>query len=115
MLAQIGGGFLGGSKNLDSRQGAGFIQGQYQMIQQILKVSIRKVTLIVRYDVLGQKQELKTVAYFTDSGAMDKVLMGLGSKDIDEQPGAGSGGRGSGGTSGGRGSGSSGRGSGSGR
>jgi general secretion pathway protein I len=105
MLSQMGGGFAGGSKDIDSRQGASFIQGQYQMVQQILKVSIRKVTLVVKYPVLGQMQELKTVAFFTDAGAMDKVLMGMGSKDIDEQqPGAGSGsGRGSGST-GGRGS-----------
>jgi general secretion pathway protein I len=102
MLAQMTSGFLGGgasSKNLDSQQGAGLIQGQFQMIQQILKVSIRKVTLIVRYKVLGDQQELKTVAYFTDSGAMDKILQGFGSKDIEapDAAGSGSGGRGSGG------------------
>ncbi|MBX3158719.1 MAG: prepilin-type N-terminal cleavage/methylation domain-containing protein [Deltaproteobacteria bacterium] len=119
MLSGLGGGFAGGSKDIDSRQGASFIQGQYQMVQQILKVSIRKVTLIVKYPVLGRMQELKTVAFFTDAGAMDKVLMGLGSRDIDEQTGTGTGGTGtgSGTTGGGRGSGGGGggRGTGSGK
>jgi hypothetical protein len=110
MLSQLGGGFAGGSQDIDSKQGASFIQGQYSMIQQVLKVSIRKVTLCVNYEVMGQSRELKTVAYFTDSAAMDKVLMGLGSQELDDTDagsGAGSGGgRGSGARGGGTGSGS---------
>lgn len=119
MLSQLGGGFGGGSKDIDSRQGAAFIQGQYQMIQQVLKVSIRKVTLCVQWELMGRDQTMRTVAFFTDASAMDKVLSGLGAQDLDDQQGSGSGsGRGSGSGSGsgsGRGSGSgSGRGSGSG-
>jgi hypothetical protein len=92
MLSQLGGGFGGSSKDIDNKQGASFIQGQYSMIQQVLKVSIRKVSLTVSYEVVGQPRELKTVAYFTDSGAMDKVLNGLGSQELpDDSAGSGAG------------------------
>ena len=115
MLSQLGGGFGGGSKDIDSRQGAAFIQGQYQMIQQVLKVSIRKVTLCVAWELMGRDQTMRTVAFFTDASAMDKVLSGLGSQDLDDQQGSGSG-KGSGSGSGSAGSGSGGRpGGGSGR
>ena len=91
MLSQLGGGFGGGGGgDIDDKQGAAFVQGQYSMVQQVLKVSIRKVTLIVTYDVIGQPNEMKTVAYFTDASAMDKVLAGLGSQELPEE-GAGSG------------------------
>jgi len=100
MLSSLGGGFGGGSSDIDSKQGASFIQGQYQMVQGVLKASIRKVTLEVKWDVLGSSRELKVVAFFTDAAAMDKVLSGLGSQDLDDQPQAGSGaGPGSGKTS----------------
>ncbi|MEJ7601165.1 MAG: type II secretion system protein [Kofleriaceae bacterium] len=125
MLSQLGplgggGGGGGGSGDIDSSMGASFIQGQYQMVQEVLKVSIRKVTLIVTYDILpvGQvvsvsdrcpwdpakksKAEsdkivcLRTVAFFTDAAAMDKVLSGLGSQDLDDVPGGTGSGSGSG-------------------
>lgn len=86
MLSQIGGG-LGGPQDIDSAKGASFIQGYYDMVQQILKVSIRKVTLTVTYDAAGSEQEMKTVAYYTDAAAMDKIIGGLGSKDLDDEPG----------------------------
>jgi general secretion pathway protein I len=98
MLSSLGGGFGGGagaSSDVESAQGASFIQSQYSMVQQVLKVSIRKVTLVVWWDVMGRQRDLKTVAFFTDAGAMDKVMMGLGSSDLDDQPatpGTGSGG-----------------------
>ena len=90
--------FGGGSKGADigGAQGASLIQSQYAMFQQILKVSIRKVTLTVTYKVLGSDRELKVVAFFTDAGAMDKVINGLGAQEL---PPAGSG-SGSGGGSG---------------
>ena len=47
MLSQLGGGFAGGSQDADSKAGASFIQGYYSMVQETLKVSIRKVTLTV--------------------------------------------------------------------
>ncbi|MDQ3364249.1 MAG: type II secretion system protein [Myxococcota bacterium] len=118
MLGQLGGGLGGGGGggDIDSSMGAAFIQGQYQMVQQTLKASIRKVTLVVWYDVMGRERDLKTVAFFTDPSAMDKVLSGLGSQELPEDgagagSGSGTGGRGSG-ASGGRTPGGTGRGSG---
>lgn len=79
MLGQFGGlagaGF--GSDTADSA-GANLIQQQYSLVQQVLKVSIRKVTLVVSWKVGGDANDLKTVAFFTDAAAMDKVLQGLG-------------------------------------
>jgi general secretion pathway protein I len=91
MMSQLGGGFSGGgSSDVDSKMGASFIQGQYQMVQGVLKASIRKVTLTIKWQVLGSDRDFKVVAFFTDAASMDKVLSGLGSTDL-EDAGAGSG------------------------
>ena len=93
MMSMLGGGFAGGgstSKDADSMAGASFIQGQYNMVQQVLKVSIRKVTLYVKWQVVGSDRDMRVVAYFTDAAAMDKVLSGLGSQELPEA-GTGSG------------------------
>ncbi len=103
MLSMLGGGFSGGgssSKDIDSKNGASFIQGQYAMVQNILKVSIRKVTLFVRWQVSGSDRDMRVVAYFTDAAAMDKVLNGLGSQELQDTGGTGSSGSGSGSGSG---------------
>ncbi len=118
MMSQFGGMFgfgVGGKGGTDvsSAMGASFIQGQYSMFQQILKVSIRKVTLTLKWKVSGDDRDMKVVCFFTDPVAMDKVLNGMGSQDLGDQQqgGAGKGsgsGSGSGtkpGTTGGRGSG----------
>jgi prepilin-type N-terminal cleavage/methylation domain-containing protein len=90
MLSMMGGfGGGGGSGDIEDAQTASFISGQYTMVQQVLKVSIRKVTLVVWWDVMGRTRDLKTVAFFTDASAMDKVLMGLGSQELPA-PGSGS-------------------------
>ncbi len=104
MLGQLGGGLGGGgaaSGNLDAMQGASFIQGQYTMVQEILKVSIRKITLTVTYKVGtgGDDENLVTVLFITDSAAMDKVLMGVGAQELPPEgsgSGSGSGSSGSG-------------------
>ena len=72
------------------------------MFQEILKVSVRKVTLTVKWKVLGRDRDMKVVAFFTDAAAMDKVLNGMGSQEYDPNGGNGSSG-GSGGSSGGSG------------
>ncbi|MEO7733991.1 MAG: prepilin-type N-terminal cleavage/methylation domain-containing protein [Kofleriaceae bacterium] len=116
MLSQFGGfggssgGGTGSGSNIDAAQGGAFVQAQYTMFQQILKVSIRKVSLTVTWQVMGSERDMKVVAFFTDAGAMDKVISGMGSTDLpDAGSGSGSGsarGGTSGGTSGGTGSGS---------
>lgn len=95
MMSMLGGGFGGGGQSADVQdaQGAAFLQGQYTMVQQVLKVSIRKVTLVVWWDVMGHERSLKTVAFFTDASAMDKVLMGLGSQELPESGGSTPGGK----------------------
>lgn len=88
MLTMLGGGLGGGgsaSADIDATMGASFLQSQYTMVQQVLKASIRKVTLVVWWDVMGRARELKTVAFFTDAASMDKVLMGLGSQELPDQ------------------------------
>jgi general secretion pathway protein I len=104
VIGQFGGGFGGGagsgSGNIDTAQGGAFIQQFYTMFQQILKVTIRKVTLTVTWQVMGSDRDMKVVAFFTDAAAMDKVINGLGATEL---PDAGSG---SGGGGGGKGSGS---------
>jgi hypothetical protein len=109
----LGGGIGAGgdSTNIESLTGGGLVQTMYSTFQEVLKVSVRKVTLTVRWKVMGRPSEMDVVAFFTDAAAMDKVLQGMGSQDLDDvNAGSGSGS----GSSRGSGSGSS-RGSGSGR
>ena len=97
------GAFGGGKQDISAAQGAAVLQGQWAMFQDILKVSIRKVTLTVKWKVLGRDRDMKVVAFFTDAAAMDKVLNGMGSIDYTEQQGGGGGGSGGSGGSGGTG------------
>jgi hypothetical protein len=117
MMAQFGGlgggggGAGKGSADISSSIGGAFIQSQYTMFQQILKVTIRKVSLTLNYQVMGSDRDLKVVQFLTDAAAMDKVLNGMGSQDLPAA-GAGSGsgsGRGSNTTQGGSGGGSGGK------
>jgi general secretion pathway protein I len=107
MLGMMGmfGGKTSAGGDLTSVQGGSLIQGQYTMFQQILKVTVRKVTLTVRWKVLGRDRDLKVVAFFTDPSAMDKVLNGLGSTELSDTTttGTGSGSGRTTGTSGGSG------------
>lgn len=101
MLGMLGGGGLGGGGDIEQSNAGSFIQSQYSMVQEVLKVSIRKVSLFVRWEIMGRKRDMQVVAFFTDSASMDKVLMGMGSQELEEGSGSGSGsGRGSGSGSG---------------
>jgi len=102
MMSQFSpfGGGSKGSGDIDAAQGGAFIQSQYTMFQQILKVSIRKVTLTVNWQVMGSDRDMKVVAFFTDAAAMDKVINGLGSSELPDGTGSG----GTGGPGGGKGS-----------
>jgi hypothetical protein len=110
MLGMMGS-FGGGKQDITAAQGGSLIQSQYSMFQEILKVSVRKVTLTMKWKVLGRDRDMKVVAFFTDAAAMDKVLNGMGSQEYNDGMGSGSGsgsgsGRGSGSGGGGRGRGS---------
>lgn len=94
MLTMFGG-FGGSASSGAAAAGASVISSQYQMFQQILKVSIRKVTLNMHWKVLGRPRDLAIVTYFTDQAAMDKVLNGLGATDQPDTSGSGSTGSGS--------------------
>jgi general secretion pathway protein I len=106
MLQQFGGfgGAGGGSSSkpggksgdVGDMAGGAFIQGQYTMFQQILKASLRKVTLTLKWQVMGSDREMKVVQFLTDAAGMDKVLSGAGGSDLDDanaaKAGSGSGG-----------------------
>lgn len=83
--------FGGGSSGVTGAQGGALIQSQYSMFQNILKVSVRKVTLTVQWKVMGIDSSMKVVCFFTDAAAMDKVLNGMGSQDLDDAQGSGAG------------------------
>jgi general secretion pathway protein I len=83
MMGSLG----GGKQDITAAQGGELLQGQWQMFQEILKVSIRKVSLTVKWKVLGRDREMKVIAFFTDAAAMDKVLSGLGSQEYDPNAG----------------------------
>jgi general secretion pathway protein I len=74
ILSMLGGGFGGGTQDIDSKAGASFIQTYYQIVQEALKASVRKVTLTVKFDVLGEENEIKTVAFFTDAAGLNKGM-----------------------------------------
>jgi general secretion pathway protein I len=80
------GAFGGGTQDITAAQGGALIQGQYSMFQEILKVSVRKVTLTMKWKVLGRDRDMKVVAFFTDAAAMDKVLSGQGAQELPDTP-----------------------------
>lgn len=86
MLSMMGGG-KGATSGVAGGMAGAMIQSQYTMFQQILKVSVRKVTLTVSWKVMGNDSSMRVVCFFTDPAAMDKVISGLGSQ---EQPETGS-------------------------
>jgi general secretion pathway protein I len=100
MLSMMGGGAM--SSGVAGSQAGALIQSQYSMFQQILKVSVRKVTVTVTWKVMGTDNSMRVVCFFTDAAAMDKVINGLGSQELPDASGSGAGsGAGSGRTTGG--------------
>ncbi|ACY15146.1 type IV pilus modification PilV family protein [Haliangium ochraceum] len=114
------GGVLGGilsspsdsnSPTADGSAEGAFVSGQFEMLSQVMEVSIRKVTLHVRWKVGNEEQSLEVACYFTDPAAMQQVLPNLGAllggggaaagDDSGDSDGAGSDSRGSGSSSGG--------------
>jgi general secretion pathway protein I len=83
------GAFGGGKQDITAQQGGALIQSQYSMFQEILKVSVRKVTLTMKWKVLGRDRDMKVVAFFTDAAAMDKVLSGQGATELPDNSSGG--------------------------
>lgn len=78
MLGMMG---MGGGTGPDSASDAatgGFIQGQYTLVQQVLKLSIRKITLTVAYDTGLHEETFDTILYVTDSTGIQKAMGNLG-------------------------------------
>lgn len=102
MLGMVG--MFGGSQDIDAAQGGAMIQGQYSMFQEVLKVSVRKVTLTIKWKVLGRDREMGVVAFFTDPSAMNRTMLGgmTSAAEAAGAAGAAGGGAGSGGPSSGR-------------
>ena len=55
----------------------GFIEQYYSMISELLKVSMRKVTLTVKWKVLGRDRDMKVVYYVTDAEGLAKSADGI--------------------------------------
>ena len=93
MMTMMGGFGASGASGAtaESAGAASLIQSQYTMFQQILKVSVRKVTLTVTYKTLGNDRDLTLVAFYTDPSAMDQVLSGAGAVDGSGSSGSGTG------------------------
>ena len=86
MLSMFGGfggmGDMAGGEGAGDQMGAAFIQQYFDMVQQVFKASIRKVTLTVHYQNAGEKRDFAMSAYFTDDSAMEKVIGSLGAAGL---------------------------------
>jgi len=84
MMSMLGGGGSSGGADPGDPSSAseaktgGFIQGYYTMIQQVLKASIRKITLTLKWDTGLHKEEAEIILYVTDPAGLQKTLAGLG-------------------------------------
>lgn len=70
--------------------GAGMVQMYFPLIQPVLENAIRKVTIKVHWNIGSEVEELKVIAFFTDTKAIDQAMRLSGG-------GGGGGGSGSGG------------------
>jgi general secretion pathway protein I len=77
---------LGGSSDAAGAAGGSFIQQQFQLVQDVLEASMRKVTLTVKWKVLGRDKELPVVVYLTDPAGMNKVIGSLGADPAAPPP-----------------------------
>lgn len=86
-------GMLGGGIDAADAEGAAFLQSQFELVQDVLQASIRKVVLTLTWQVLGEERDLVVVAYFTDPAGMTKTIGNLGAgPPADPAAGRGAGG-----------------------
>lgn len=74
IMGSMGG--FGGVSAADMPE-ASFIASQFELVSQVLEVSIRKVTVTVTWRVGNEDKEMVVSCYFTDPAAMNKVIGGL--------------------------------------
>ncbi len=92
VLGMFGGGGDGGALGGSDAAGASFLQSQFELVKQVLKASIRKISLTVSWESMGSPKSMLVVAYVTDPAGMNKVLGGLGlGGGPSTSPGGGSG------------------------
>ncbi len=90
MMGMFGGMGGSGMTGADAK-GASFIQQQFELVKQVLKASIRKVTLTVNWEVMNDKRSMVVVEYITDAAGMNKVIGSLGAQAPAGGSGSGSG------------------------
>jgi general secretion pathway protein I len=78
LMTPFGGGGGGDTTTHSEAATGGFVQMQYQLVQQVLKQAMRKITLTVSYDTGMDQESFDTVLYVTDPVGMAKVFQGLG-------------------------------------
>lgn len=75
-----GGGGGGEAASAGEQATAGFIQSQYTLVQQVLKHSIRKITLTIAYDTGVHQERFDVILYVSDAAGMAKTLGSLGAQ-----------------------------------
>jgi hypothetical protein len=78
MISMFGGGGGEGPDSAGEAKSGAFLQAQYQLIQEVLKASIRKISLVIKWDTGVHKEEVKIILYVTDPAGMQKTLGALG-------------------------------------
>ncbi len=84
-----------GSAEAAATATGGFIEQYYSIISELLKTSMRKVTLTVKWKVLGRDRDMKVIYYVTDAEGLMKsaggILGAVGGEEEDSGSGSGSG------------------------
>ncbi len=78
MMGMFGGGLGGAADSAQEAETGGFIASQYALIQGVLKASIRKITLEVKWSTGVEDESAEFVLYVTDPAGMQKALGALG-------------------------------------
>lgn len=78
MMGMGGGGDSGSPSSASEAQTGGFIQQYYTMVAEVLKQSIRKITLTIEYDTGFYKEKYDVVLYVVDSSGIRKAMPILG-------------------------------------
>lgn len=79
MLGMLGmGGGAATESGGDAAATSSFLQMGYPLVQQVLKASVRKISLTIDYDTGVHKESFKVILYVTDAAGMQKAMGALG-------------------------------------